>query len=258
MNPPRQRTLAFVAGTATDIGKTWWTAALARELRASGVQVHDERKPVQSGEPGAQPPTPTCWPTPPARTRTPTARRRRPLADAPGRRPFAPRAGAASRSPPPTSRAASTGRRRSTSGFVEDVCWPRSPISARGDNVSLAHLVAPDLVVLVADAGLGTIDAVRLSLERVRQLARRRGAEPTTPTTRCTPRNREHLVAVDGLRRGHRAPHSWPTACASPHNQRPVVTVPLTVGIPARTARKASTGWHDHPRRRSRAPWCTT
>ena len=52
MNPTRPRTVAFVAGTATDIGKTWWTAALARELRAAGMHVA-ARKPVQSGEPGA-------------------------------------------------------------------------------------------------------------------------------------------------------------------------------------------------------------
>ena len=48
----RPRTLVFVAGTGTDIGKTWWTAATARELRAAGVAVA-ARKPVQSGEPGA-------------------------------------------------------------------------------------------------------------------------------------------------------------------------------------------------------------
>jgi len=48
----RPRTVVFVAGTATDVGKTWWGAALARELRAAGVPVA-ARKPVQSGEPGA-------------------------------------------------------------------------------------------------------------------------------------------------------------------------------------------------------------
>ncbi len=45
---PRPAALVFVAGTATDVGKTWWTAAVARELRARGVQVA-ARKPVQSG-----------------------------------------------------------------------------------------------------------------------------------------------------------------------------------------------------------------
>jgi len=49
-------------------------------------------------------------------------------------------------------------------GLVEGVGGPRSPISDDGDNVDLAHLLAPDVVVLVADAGLGTINAVRLSV----------------------------------------------------------------------------------------------
>jgi len=48
-------------------------------------------------------------------------------------------------------------------GLVEGVGGPRSPISDDGDNVALAQLLAPDVVVLVADAGLGTINAVVLS-----------------------------------------------------------------------------------------------
>jgi dethiobiotin synthetase len=34
--------------------------------------------------------------------------------------------------------------------------------------VTLCHLVAPDIVILVADAGLGTINAVRLSAGALR------------------------------------------------------------------------------------------
>jgi dethiobiotin synthetase len=48
-------------------------------------------------------------------------------------------------------------------GFVEGVGGPRSPLASDGDNVDLARALAADLVVLVADAGLGTINAVRLS-----------------------------------------------------------------------------------------------
>jgi dethiobiotin synthetase len=47
-------------------------------------------------------------------------------------------------------------------GLVEGVGGPRSPLASDGDNVDLARALAPDLVVLVADAGLGTINAVRL------------------------------------------------------------------------------------------------
>jgi len=83
-------------------------------------------------------------------------------------------------------------------GLVEGVGGPRSPISDDGDNVDLVHLLAPDLVVVVADAGLGTINAVRLSVAAFAGFAvlvalNRFGAEALHS------RNREHLMAVDGL-----------------------------------------------------------
>ena len=49
-------------------------------------------------------------------------------------------------------------------GLVEGAGGPRSPIAADGDNVTLSSAIAPDLVLLVADAGLGTINAVRMSV----------------------------------------------------------------------------------------------
>ena len=48
---------------------------------------------------------------------------------------------------------------------VESVGGVRSPISSDGDTIDLADAIAPALVVLVADAGLGTINSVRLSLD---------------------------------------------------------------------------------------------
>jgi dethiobiotin synthetase len=48
-------------------------------------------------------------------------------------------------------------------GLVETVGGPRSPVAVDGDSAALAAALAPDLVVLVADAGLGAINAVRLS-----------------------------------------------------------------------------------------------
>ncbi len=41
----------------------------------------------------------------------------------------------------------------------------RSPLASDGDTVSLVEELQPDLVVLVADAGFGTINDVRLSME---------------------------------------------------------------------------------------------
>jgi dethiobiotin synthetase len=87
-------------------------------------------------------------------------------------------------------------------GLVEGVGGPRSPISADGDNVDLALLLAPDLVVLVADAGLGTINAVRLSagalaafpvLIALNRFAVGSDGDPLHA------RNREHLTTVDGF-----------------------------------------------------------
>ena len=48
-------------------------------------------------------------------------------------------------------------------GLVEGVGGPRSPLAADADNVDLARALQPDAIILVADAGLGTINAVRLA-----------------------------------------------------------------------------------------------
>ena len=50
-------------------------------------------------------------------------------------------------------------------GLVETVGGPRSPIAADGDSVDLCTALSPDVVVLVADAGLGAVNAVRLSVD---------------------------------------------------------------------------------------------
>jgi dethiobiotin synthetase len=156
---PRPSTMVLVAGTATDVGKTWWTAALARELRARGVRVA-ARKPVQSCEPGA--PTdaealaaatgePPDVITPPDRTY---------------RLAWAPPMAAQELGLPPVTIAdlvgATTWPDDVEVGLVEALGGPRSPIASDGDNVAFAAALAPDVVVLVADAGLGTINAVRL------------------------------------------------------------------------------------------------
>ena len=191
----RPHTLVLVAGTATEVGKTWWTAAVARELRTAGMQVA-ARKPVQSGEPGdatdsellaaatGEDPDAVC---PPGRTI--------PLAWAP------PMAARELGLQPFTTADLAGGIDWPASvdvGLVEGVGGPRSPISDDGDSVELAHLLAPDVVVLVADAGLGTINAVRLSLDALAAFPvivalNRYGNEPLHE------RNREHLTTVDGF-----------------------------------------------------------
>ncbi|CAB4323857.1 MAG: AAA family ATPase [Actinobacteria bacterium] len=160
------RRLIVVTGTATEIGKTWVAARLLRELRAEGFSVA-ARKPAQSFDPDdaltdahhlanatGEEPTDVCprhrwFPVPMA---PPMA------ADALGRPPF------------------------TIAELAAEITWPvpapdiamvecaggvRSPHASDGDAISLIEELQPDLVLLVADAGLGTINAVRLSLEAI-------------------------------------------------------------------------------------------
>jgi len=189
----RPRLLVLVTGTATEIGKTWFGAATAAELRTRGARVA-ARKPVQSGEPG--PPSDaellaaatgeaTERVCPPHRTYS-VAWAPPMAADALGLPPFtvAELAGEITWDP------------GTEIGVVEGVGGPRSPIASDGDSVDLAHLLEPDLVVLVADAGLGTVNAVRLSAAALTEwplvvALNRFGDDPLHR------RNLEHLTDVD-------------------------------------------------------------
>jgi dethiobiotin synthetase len=153
--------LVVVTGTGTDVGKTWFTAATIARLRERGEPVA-ARKPAQSFDPGAGPtdadvlaaatgasPTAVC---PPHRwygvaVAPPMA------ADELGEPPIA---------LADLARETTAGLVRDAITFVEGAGGPRSPIAHDGDTVDLAAALASDLVVLVADAGLGTINAVRL------------------------------------------------------------------------------------------------
>jgi dethiobiotin synthetase len=156
--------LIVVAGTGTEIGKTWLTARLAGLLRADGRKVA-VRKPVQSFEPGAGPTDAEV------------------LAEASGE--AVDQVSPPHRSYPVAMAPFMAAERVGASPFtlddlVAELRWPddadvvlvepaggvRSPMTADGgDTVDLCRAVGPDLVVLVADAGLGTINAVRLAVE---------------------------------------------------------------------------------------------
>jgi dethiobiotin synthetase len=155
-----------VVGTGTDIGKTWVAARLLTQLGAAGLQVA-ARKPAQSFDPDddtagrdaavlgaatAESPEQVC---PPHRWyETAMA---------------------------PPMAAESLGRPSFTIGdLMAELVWPaqavdvglvetaggvRSPLAADGDCLDYCAALAPDGVVLVADAGLGTINAVRLSAD---------------------------------------------------------------------------------------------
>jgi dethiobiotin synthetase len=156
----RPKVLAFVSGTSTAVGKTWWTAAVARELRARGVSVA-ARKPVQSGAPGEELDADVLGDATGETPRTVCLLHR--TYDIP----WAPPMAADELGLPPFSVRELARELLWTPdlavGLVEGVGGPRSPMADDGDNVDFARAIQPDVVTIVADSGLGVINAVRLS-----------------------------------------------------------------------------------------------
>jgi dethiobiotin synthetase len=158
---PRPRRLVVVVGTGTGVGKTHWSAAILAGVRAAG-RVVAARKPAQSyapeetatdahllAEASGQAPEDVC---PPARWY--------PLPMAP------PMAAEALGMAPPTMAVLLAPRWPPDVdlGVLEAAGGLRSPLALDGDGADLVAATAPDDVLLVADAGLGTISAVRLAL----------------------------------------------------------------------------------------------
>jgi dethiobiotin synthetase len=157
--------LVLVAGTATDIGKTWVGGQVLSRLRADGTTVA-ARKPAQSADaddPGPSDAAVLAAATGEAVTDVCPAHRHYTVAMAP------PMAADALGLPVPGLAelfAELTWPDDAVDvGWVETVGGPRSPIGADGDAVDLAELVDPDVVLLVADAGLGTVNSVRLGVD---------------------------------------------------------------------------------------------
>ena len=154
--------LVVVTGTGTEVGKTWWTAAVARSLRAVGVRV-GARKPVQSFAPGDDVAGLTDAQVLAAVTDAD------PEAVCPLHRwlatPMAPPMAAAALGLAPFT----------VADLVAETVWPagvdlglvegagglRSPLAADGDTRDLIVAVDPDVVLVVADAALGMIHQVR-------------------------------------------------------------------------------------------------
>jgi dethiobiotin synthetase len=162
--PHRPARLVVITGTGTGVGKTWLTCQLLRGLRTHDVRVA-ARKPAQSFAPGDGPtdadllaaasgeePHAVC---PPNRSyEVPMAP---PMAaDALGREPFSAADLLAELVWQPDLDA----------GFVETAGGVRSPLTDDTDSVGFARLLAADTTVLVADAGLGTINSIRLRSTR--------------------------------------------------------------------------------------------
>ena len=171
----RPQRLVVVVGTGTEIGKTYVTARLLRDLRSRGIDVA-ARKPAQSFGPEDQF-TDAHF-----------------LADASGESPNdvcprhrwypVPMA-------PPMAADALARPQFSVEDLAAEIQWPlpaptvacvesaggvRSPLASDGDSISLIEILQPDIVLLVADAGLGTINQIILSLEAINS-----GAHVATP-----------------------------------------------------------------------------
>ncbi len=161
---PRPDHLVLVVGTATDIGKTWVGGQVLAQLRGAGVRVA-ARKPAQSFDPADPGPTDAqvlaaATGEDPDTVCPPHRHYRVPMAP--------PMAAAALGLVPPTLDDLVGELTWPTPapeiGWVETVGGPRSPIGTDGDAVDLAALLGPDTIVLVADAGLGTVNAVLVSI----------------------------------------------------------------------------------------------
>ena len=148
--------VVFVAGTGTEVGKTWASAGLARLLRERGLSV-EACKPVQSYDPDEPDPTDAavlaaatgqhpdavCLPehTYPVPLAPPMAARR------------------LGRVCPTLDELAGNCRFAATAdiGLVEGVGGLYSPIASDGHNLDLIERIGPDLVIVVASAALGGI-----------------------------------------------------------------------------------------------------
>lgn len=189
--------LVFVTGTGTEVGKTWVAAAALRALRRRGMRVA-ARKPVQSFVAGAGARDADVLASATGEPAGAVCRESRsfPVALAP------PMAADALGAPPFT--IADLARELEWPagvdvGLVEGVGGVRSPLAADGDNLDLLRVVDPDHVVLVADAGLGTINAVRLSLAALDGWPAIVVLNRFDADDDLHRRNREWLAAHDGL-----------------------------------------------------------
>jgi dethiobiotin synthetase len=150
--------LVVVTGTGTDVGKTWYSAATIASLRAPNVAA---KKPVQSFEPGSGPTDADVLAA---------ATGQHPHDVCPEHRwypvPVAPPMASDMLGRPPFTIADLVDEMRpfddASVTVVEGAGGPRSPIAHDGDTVDLAAALPTDVVALVADAGLGIINAVRL------------------------------------------------------------------------------------------------
>ena len=158
----RPSLLIAVAGTGTEVGKTWLTCRLLEIALEQGLKVA-ARKPAQSftageatdaeqlAKAGRETPTAVC----PEHRWYPVAMAPPMAADVLDREQIA----------VADLLHETVWPKQLDIGFIETAGGLRSPIAHNADNVELIRRAVVDEILLVADAGLGTINAVRLSLD---------------------------------------------------------------------------------------------
>jgi dethiobiotin synthetase len=213
--PGRPGRLVVVVGTGTEVGKTWVSAVLLGRLREEGHAV-SARKPAQSFDPDADPGStdaavlgratgepaevvcrPSRW--------YPVAMAPPMAAESLGCPGFSVADLAAEVEWPPVA----PGSARPVIGLVETAGGVRSPQADDGDAVDLVRLLSPDVVLLVADAGLGAVNAVRLCVDALSRVCATAPAGAGPPSWTSSP---VRLVVVlnrfdpaDGVHRSNRA-----------------------------------------------------
>jgi dethiobiotin synthetase len=198
----RPNRLVVILGTGTEVGKTWVGCQILRHVRSMGLAVA-ARKPVQSFSP--------------VDVAAGIATDADLLAEATGeaaidvcpphrwyRQAFAPPMAAASLGLPAFTADDLLAElhwpsRRVDVGLVETAGGVRSPLAQNADSADFARLLQPDVIVLVADAGLGTINAVRLSVAALPSPPVVVFLNRFDPTKELHRRNRDWLTTHDGL-----------------------------------------------------------
>ena len=195
----RPARLVVVTGTGTEVGKTWWSAALATALRDRGRTVA-VRKPVQSfaptddpaatdaavlgtatGEPAATVCPPHRWLAAPMAPPMAAARL--------GLAPFTIADLVAETTWPDATQV----------GLVEGAGGLRSPLAVDGDTRDLIDALVADDVLVVAPAGLGVIHGVRLVVDALPAHRITVALNRFDPADDLHRANREWLEQRDGL-----------------------------------------------------------
>ena len=195
----RPRLVVQITGTGTEVGKTYTAARLALDLAGGGISV-TARKPAQSYAPGdrtdseilaratGEPAEVVC----PAHRSYPLPMAPPMAAEALGMQPATidELVGEINRSWPD---------RCTDVGLVEGAGGVASPLGSDGDTASLALRLPADVAILVAEAGLGVINLVRLCAPALSSLPLIVHLNHMNPENPLHLRNRDWLADREGL-----------------------------------------------------------